>query len=49
MDGSNFDKKWAQNERYFASHIEGQYDFVVYNDGTPEECAAEIMAIIKER
>jgi guanylate kinase len=49
MDGSNFDKKWAQNERYFASRIEGQYDFVVFNDGTPEECAAEIMAIIKER
>mgnify|MGYP001583025078 CR=1 FL=1 len=48
-DGSNFDKKWAQNKRYFASHIERQYDVVVYNDGTPEECATEIMAIIKER
>jgi len=45
LDGSNFEKKWALNERYFSTNLEAQYDYVVYNDGTPEECVAQILAI----
>lgn len=45
-DGSNFEKKWAQNEHYFQIHIEGQYDHIVYNDGSPDETLQQIMNLI---
>lgn len=49
LDGSNFNRKWALNERYFSTEIEKKYDFIVYNDGAPEECVSQIITIIKER
>jgi len=47
IDGSNFEEKWRKNEGYFATAIEDRYDFVVYNDTTPEDCVAQIRRIIK--
>ncbi len=47
IDGGNFKEKWVKNERYFATAIEDQYDFVVYNDTTPEECVEQIRKLIK--
>lgn len=47
IDGSNFEKKWAQNERYFQTHIEDNYDFVVYNDTSPQDCVDQIIEIIQ--
>lgn len=49
LDGGSFEKKWVLNERYFSTDIEKEYDFVVYNDTTPEECVAQIMQVIEER
>jgi guanylate kinase len=47
IDGSNFEKKWALNERYFSENFQNRYDFVVYNDTTPEECVEQIITITK--
>ena len=49
VDGSDYRDKMVKNERYVAINIESQYDFVVYNDTTPEDCVAQIMSLIKER
>ena len=47
LDGSNFTEKWTKNEQYFAVDIESQYDFIVYNDTTPEECVSQIAQLVK--
>jgi guanylate kinase len=46
VDGGNFEEKWVIVEQYMSQSIENNYDYIVYNDGTPEECIAQIRKIL---
>ncbi len=46
VDGSDFERKSAVNEGYILSGIEKDYDMVVYNDTTPEECVRQIIELL---
>ncbi|PIR68071.1 hypothetical protein COU49_02740 [Candidatus Nomurabacteria bacterium CG10_big_fil_rev_8_21_14_0_10_35_16] len=41
--------RWALNKSYLEQNIECDYDYVVYNDKTPESCVEQIIHIIKGR
>jgi guanylate kinase len=41
----NFIEKWKRNLWYTSIDLQGDYEHIVYNDGTPEECIAEIERI----
>ena len=44
--GLSFDSRlWGETIRYLRTHPENDFDHVVYNDGTPEECALKIARI----
>lgn len=42
----NFTEMWNQNLKYMTMELGKQHQYVVYNDGTPEECAAEIEKLV---
>ena len=41
-----FHERWANNEWYEEIGIDGDYDHIVHNNGTPLECAIEIEKIL---
>lgn len=42
----NFTEMWRENLKYMEKDLGQYHQHVVYNDGTPEECAAEIEKLV---
>jgi len=47
FDNSGFEEKKKIIETYIQKDIKRNYDYIIYNDGTEEECLEQILALIK--